>query len=160
MLLDAGDPDAGQGGVDARHHVHPGPADFAFLSPSDLVGPTEHAECVLEVGAFVRGDRVGLDRLIRVLPSIFKTYPGCNPHDVLVESGLCPRMVDPDAKYPTFYFKPDRDGRAMIEPRWAEVRSPRVSEIDTPLKTRALTSDELVEAYESARGSWSLSLRS
>ena len=31
-------------------------------------------ECVLEIGAFVRGGNPGLDRLNRVLPNIFKAY--------------------------------------------------------------------------------------
>jgi hypothetical protein len=139
MLLDTSDPDAGAGGADARHNVLAGPpADFAFLAEQ-----TEHAQCVLEVRAFVRGDRVGLDRLIRVLPNIFEAYPACSPHDVLVECGLFPRVVDPEAKYPTFFFKPEKDGHSMIEPSWAEVRSPRKPRISD-------------DGYESGTSSWSL----
>jgi hypothetical protein len=152
MLFDASDPDARAGGADARHHVlaEP-PTGFAFLTPDE----SEHAQCVLEVRAFVRGDRIGLDRLVRVLPNIFEAFPTCRPHDVLVDCGLFPRVVDPEAKFPTFYFRPEKDGPPMIQPGWAELRSPR-SGLGTPRKTRVMTADELVEAYESTASSWSL----
>ena len=64
--------------------------------------------------AFVRGDRVGLIRLQRVLPNIFKAFPGCDPHDVLVECNLRPTSAC-DGGF-TFFFQPERDGEDMIQP--------------------------------------------
>lgn len=72
-----------------------------------------HAQCVREVMAFVRGERVGLSRLRCVLPSILREFPSTDPVAVLADCGLTPLHT---GKVPSFYFHPEKDGHAMIVP--------------------------------------------
>ncbi len=51
--------------------------DTNEISPPPMEGVSDTGqmqECILEIGAFVRGGIPGLDRLNRVLPNIFKAY--------------------------------------------------------------------------------------
>jgi hypothetical protein len=100
--------------------------------------------------AFVRGERVGLARLKRVLPNIFETFQGCDPHAVLGECGLFP-CVDPWASHTavTFYFAPEQDGRAMFDPN-----EPTVVQRKKPRQHHAKTSDELMQDYSFVSSSW------
>ena len=91
--------------------------------------------------AFVRGDRIGLIRLQRVLPSILKAFPGCDARDVLLECNLRPTAA-PDGTC-TFFFRPERDGERMIQPG----ESP-------PRKRALLTADELMASYAELSSSW------
>lgn len=104
--------------------------------------------------AFVRGDRVGLIRLQRVLPNIFKAFPGCDPHDVLVECNLRPTFAC-DGGF-TFFFRPERDGEDMIQPprgKRHRDESPACEETRVVVYHRK-TADELMERYSELRSSW------
>ena len=65
--------------------------------------------------AFVRGDRPGLVRLQRVLPNIFRAFPTCDQHTVLVECGLYP-CAGPHEGFLSFHLNPDREGSKMLLP--------------------------------------------
>lgn len=101
--------------------------------------------------AFVRGERTGLDRLQRVLPSIFKTFTECDPEKVLLECGLTPCPSFDGHEFPTFYFDPLKDGREMIAPdAWKErKRHARPSK-----GTHPPSSEELLCAYADVSSSW------
>ena len=90
--------------------------------------------------AFVRGERVGLDRLKRVLPNIFETFQGCDPRAVLVECGLAPCVDQMSSDAVTFFFAPEQDGRAMYDPEMHALQKRSRGK-------RAKTSDELVQDY-------------
>jgi len=124
--------------------------------------------------AFVRGDRVGLIRLQRVLPNIFKAFPGCDPHDVLVECNLRPTSAC-DGGF-TFFFQPERDGEDMVQPPRFHQRGKRHHDDGEDMiqpsrgkrhhdeppaceETRVVvyhrkTADELMESYSELRSSW------
>lgn len=120
-------------------------------------------DCVSTVKAFVRGGREGLDQLKRVLPSIFKTFPECDPEQVLLDSGLEPSFDG--AQFPTFYFSPTKEGVHMI--RQSSQGKRHFKRQDPPaLSSQALfddvsadkrprfRSDELDEAYSSVKSGW------
>ena len=108
--------------------------------------------CVGEIKAFMRGDREGLTRLVRVLPNIFKTYPDCSPHDVLLECGLEPMPTFPESPYPTFYFRPAFEKPWMIKP----FSGKKQLHASQPQDEREVyRSQELMEAYEAMRSEWS-----
>jgi hypothetical protein len=109
--------------------------------------------------AFVRGERVGLARLKRVLPNIFETFQGCDPRAVLVECGLSPRVNPWSPHAVTFYFAPEQDGRAMYNPDMSTVKkraclAQTLDEPDAPVARLAKTSDELMQDYSFVSSSW------
>jgi hypothetical protein len=158
MLVDAGDTNACDGGVDARDHVLTRDGPFDSLTRTEPVrfefasGDASHAECVREIMVFVRGDRVGLDRLKRVLPNIFKAFPGCLPSHVLKDCGLLSRPDD--GEYPTFFFRPERDGRMMIEPGHGGTKPVRSG------REEAFSSEDLADLYGTVSAEWSSRNRS
>ena len=115
---------------------------------------TDREACVGHIKAFVRGGREGVERLRKVLPSIFRTFPGLKPFDVLVECGLEPISTDPVTEFPTFFFNPLLSGTGLV--RRASVCSrkrPRPEDDDEDVQL--YRSQELLEAYEAARSEWS-----
>jgi hypothetical protein len=106
--------------------------------------------------AFVRGDRVGLIRLQRVLPNIFKAFPGCDPYAVLIECKLLPTGASDGA--PTFYFRPERDGEHMVQPRarYPAVVEPSSKEEENRIIVfrKGQSSEELMQAYSVVTSSW------
>jgi hypothetical protein len=117
--------------------------------------------------AFVRGDRVGLIRLQRVLPNIFKAFPGCDPHDVLVECNLRPTSAC-DGGF-TFFFRPERDGEDMVQPPRFHQRGkrhqddgevmiqPKRHHDEPPAceeETRVVVYRKTAESYSELRSSW------
>jgi hypothetical protein len=120
-------------------------------------------DCVSTVKAFVRGGREGLDQLKRVLPSIFKTFPECDPEQVLLDSGLEPSFDG--AQFPTFYFSPTKEGVHMIRQssegkRHFKRQDPPALSSQTLFdgvsadKRPRFRSDELDDAYSSAKSGW------
>lgn len=104
------------------------------------------------IKAFVRGGREGIDLLRRVLPNIFRTFPGIDPGDVLAECGLKP-MPTGD-KYPSFCTPIFNDsGVVQIGVLISKKRSREEEEKDED--ARLFRSQELMEAYEAARSEWS-----
>lgn len=101
--------------------------------------------------AFVRGDRVGLIRLQRVLPNIFKAFPGCDPFAVLMECNLFPTGASDGV--PTFYFRPERDGERMVQPR---NRDSAVVEPENRIVVfrKGQSSEELMQSYSVVTSSW------
>lgn len=71
--------------------------------------------CVSVIKTFIRGDRVGLVQLRKVLPSIFKTFCVPSPSELLVKCGLIPEYPDPACEFPSFFLQPDLDGCWMID---------------------------------------------
>ena len=123
--------------------------DFDFVS-----GPASHAECVREIMAFVHGDRIGLDKLKRVLPNIFKTFPDCDPDSVLLECGLFPC---PGKNFPTFYFCPEKEDREMVEPspdRVIVMRDVEDPVVCSQAKLNFSSSEILLCAYADVSSSW------
>lgn len=99
------------------------------------------------IKAFIRGGRIGLLCLKKVLPSIFKEFPLCDPYKSLVECGLLPLYPESDCPFPTFWFNPDLDGILMIQPvekgRHHHAGRKRKSSVD------------LVQTYDAVRCEWS-----
>lgn len=126
-----------------------GPGAGAF----DFLGETGREACVGYIKAFVRGGRCGLERLQKVLPSIFRTFQGLLPYeDVLIECGLEPMLTTPASEFPTFYFNPLLDGAGMVRASRKRPLQPDVEE-DVEL----YRSQELLQAYEAVRSEWSSS---
>ena len=120
-------------------------------------------DCVSTVKAFVRGGRGGLDQLKRVLPNIFKTFPECDPEQVLLDSGLEPSFDG--AQFPTFYFSPTKEGVHMIRQSSQGKRqvkrqeppamsSQALFDVESTDKRPRVRSDELEDAYSSAKSGW------
>lgn len=126
--------------------VCPAPAggafDFVTASLEWERPEWQQAMCVGEIKAFARGGLVGLDRLSRVLPNLFKAYPKCSPTEALTEAGLEPVCID--GQCPTFFFRPLLEGHRMIHAgAWDEQHA------------RSLyRSEELMGAYEALRSEW------
>jgi hypothetical protein len=103
----------------------------------------QQAMCVGEIKAFARGGLVGLDKLSRVLPNVFKAYPKCSPAEALSEAGLEPVCID--GQLPTFFFRPLLEGPRMIHAGvWDDQHARNV-----------YRSQELMGAYEALRSEWS-----
>lgn len=119
-------------------------------------------EAVSVINTFVLSGRPGFLQLKKVLPSIFKEYPLCDPYKVLAECGLFPESSGTGSPYPTFFFDPDRDGILMIQPhenhgRFKRKRQPQVKPVVMEKKPDSFDeyrSQELLEAFEAARTTW------
>lgn len=105
--------------------------------------------CVSEVKTFVRSGRSGLVHLKRVLPSIFQTFPFCNPSKVLSMCGLLPVPSENGSPFPTFYFRPDLHGARMIDPAENQTGKRKRGEPSNA------SSKDLVQAYDAVRCEWS-----
>lgn len=94
----------------------------------------------------------GLDLLKRVLPNIFRTFPGIHPSDALAECGLEP--LDVDAEFPSF-CTPHLNESGVVVIGVERTRKRRRSEEDKQEEAELFRSQELLEAYEAARSEWS-----
>jgi hypothetical protein len=109
---------------------------FAFVSADP------QTECVREIAAFVCGGMVGLIRLKKVLPNIFKNFEGCDPRAALEQCGLFPQPgYNGDL---SFYLDINTEGRAMLDPNPTSRK-----------RARCPTADQLQDVYEAVSSSWS-----
>lgn len=90
---------------------------------------------------------IGLDRLKKVLPNIFRAFPAVSPNDVLLECGLHP--IASGGEFPTFFFNPLAG--CPLSPAKKRKRPPS----DEVVEPEIFRSQELFEAYEAARSEWS-----
>ena len=95
-----------------------------------------HDECVSTIKAFMRGGFEGMDRLRKVLPNIFKHFKELDERAIMQECNLLPSACRK---------------RARSDDLDAGPRKPFSSDEDEEL----YRSQELIEAYEAARGEWS-----
>ena len=122
---------------------------FDFLAPTgEGAQETGHEACVGNIKAFIRGGMIGLERLRKVLPNVFRTYPEVSPMDALTECGL--HAIPSDGEFPTFLFNPLAG--SLLSPMKGRKRA-RV-EAETDEAAALYRSQELLEAYEAARSEW------
>lgn len=96
------------------------------------------AECVLEVKAFARGGRPGLERLKRVLPTLFAAFGIREIHErrnVLLAVDLVPLYLSGDV---TFIIPKEE----MSPPAWKKNSRPRLDDLDSALIAPDLESSQ------------------
>ena len=91
---------------------------------------------------------IGLERLRKVLPNVFRTYPEVSPMDALTECGL--HAIPSDGEFPTFLFNPLAG--SLLSPMKGRKRARAEAENDEA--ATLYRSQELIEAYEAARSEW------
>ena len=170
-VVQSSDPSSGgNGGYDGLVAVG-GKSDKFVFDYEFVSGPAQHAECVREVMAFVRGERVGLERLRCVLPTLCQEFASVDMSAVLVECGLTPLYFDGKL---SFYFCPNKEGQDMFVPKRRGdmvVLSERLIVFDPldvesrshstsyPSEDRACASDQLMLAFVDISSSWHSSFR-
>lgn len=106
------------------------------------------------IKSFVRGGRVGLVRLKKVLSNIFLSFPTPSPQNVLIECGLIPESSHDYNGFPSFILQPDLDGCLMIDyPDPANTRKRKYNAAFAK-SNPSPSSEQLQRAYEGVRSTW------